>query len=167
VTEPASGPSALAFETRAGENGRLSKVKRQMRAGFAKSGIAKASMPSARLLLTLLCLFAFSVQSFIAQTHIHRPGTTDIGIAVVNVAGKSLADGSHAKAPETPANPADEAAKCPLCQAVAHFGFVVSPALLVLFLPRANTDEALPDFLRVAKDNVPSHAWHSRGPPQH
>jgi hypothetical protein len=138
-----------------------------MHARSEKSGMARAFVPSMRLLFTVLCLFAFSAQSFIAQTHIHRPGTTDIGVAVADAVGKSLASVSHAKPPAKPVNPADEAAKCPLCQAVAHFGFVVSPALLVLLLPRAIADEAPSSILRVTKDSAPSHAWQSRGPPQH
>ena len=137
-----------------------------MRAGLAKSEVERAFVPTARFFLTLLCLVAFGVQSFIAQTHIHRPGTTDIGFSEM-AAGKSQPTAAHSKKPAEPVNPADEAAKCPLCQAVAHFGFVVSPALLVLFLPRALFDEVRPDFQIVAKGDVPSHAWHSRGPPQH
>jgi hypothetical protein len=136
-----------------------------------KSGAKALAAPSHRLFLTLFCLLAFSFQSYISQTHIHVPGTTDLGIS----AGFSVKSpvSADAKAPaiklsknkRIPAN-GNDASNCPLCQAVLHAGFFLTPALLVLLLP--DTQNAVgPAFIVSAyHEGAPSHAWHSRGPPQ-
>jgi len=131
-----------------------------------KGGALALAAPSRRLLLTLFCLLAFSLQSYIAQTHIHTPGTTDPGIsALVSSHGPVSADvkkqGDHKK---IPAN--DDSANCPLCQAVLHAGAFLTPALLVLLMPDARA--AIGPVLVVVphREGAPSHAWHSRGPPQ-
>ena len=122
--------------------------------------------PSRRLLLTLFCLLAFSFQSYIAQTHIHIPGTTDPGIsALVSVhAPVSVNAKKQGEHKQLPAN--DDTANCPLCQAVLHAGIFLTPALLVLLLP--DTRAAIGPVLIVVphREGAPSHAWHSRGPPQ-
>lgn len=121
---------------------------------------------SRRLFLTLFCLLAFSFQSYIAQTHIHIPGTTDLGIsALVSAPAKISLDGKkQGEHGQLPAN--GDSSNCPLCQTVLHAGTFLTPALLVLLLPdvQAGNDPAPTTILR--RDGAPSHAWQSRGPPQ-
>jgi hypothetical protein len=135
-----------------------------MRGSSAKALAA----PSRRLLLTLFCLLAFSFQSYISQTHIHVPGTSDLGIsASFSVKSPVSADAkaSVSKNKRIPAN-GDDTSNCPLCQAVLHAGLFLTPALLVLLLP--DTQSAVGPAIIVSShsEGAPSHAWHSRGPPQ-
>ena len=136
-----------------------------------KGGVIALAAPSRRLLLTLFCLLAFSFQSYISQTHIHVPGTTDLGISTdFSVKSPVFADtkapvSKLSKTKRVPTN-GDDTSNCPLCQAVLHAGLFLTPALLVLLLP--DTQSAIgPAFIVSAHtEGAPSHAWHSRGPPQ-
>jgi hypothetical protein len=100
-----------------------------------------------------LLLIAFTLQSYITQTHIH-----DVRFSPIS---KILA-GSNDKSPinNTPTD-------CPLCQAVAHDGPFFVPAIALLLLttvlirlvtrpPRAGTNA-----------DVPVHSWQCRAPPCH
>ncbi|MGN6149741.1 MAG: DUF2946 family protein [Rhizomicrobium sp.] len=136
-----------------------------------RSGALASSVPLRRALLTLFCLFAFSFQSYISQTHIHRPGTADFGIGI-SLSGKSSvsvdAKASAAKSEKSQQSPLnDDVSNCPLCQAVLHAGLFLNPALLVLLLP--DTQSAVGPALIVSSHHraAPSYAWQSRGPPQH
>ena len=113
-----------------------------------------------RLCATLLLLLAFTLQSYITQTHIHHtsPATPAIvGAAVSNGAA------SHG------ASPADhEAAACPFCQAIVVAGAFFTPAPLILGPP---SNLAVMDILRpivVGLATTPAgFSWRSRAPPQH
>jgi hypothetical protein len=136
-----------------------------------KGGAKALAAPSRRLLLTLFCLLAFSFQSYISQTHIHVPGTSDLGISAGFSVKSPVSTDSKAstsklsKNTRIPAN-GNDTSNCPLCQAVLHAGLFLTPALLVLLLP--DTQGAVgPAFIVSAhREGAPSHAWHSRGPPQ-
>jgi hypothetical protein len=136
-----------------------------------KSGAKALAAPSLRLLLTLFCLLAFSFQSYISQTHIHVPGTTDFGISA-GVSGKSAVSmdakasaSKLGKNKQIPAN-GDDTSNCPLCQAVLHAGLFLTPALLVLLLPDTQSAVGPAFIVSSHREGAPSHAWHSRGPPQ-
>ncbi|HEY8950459.1 MAG TPA: DUF2946 family protein [Rhizomicrobium sp.] len=131
-----------------------------------KTGATALVAPSRRLLLTLFCLLAFSFQSYVAQTHIHVPGTADPGISALvssraQVSADAKTDTGHKQLP------ADDTANCPLCQAVLHAGLFVSPALLVLLLPDTQAAVGPAPIIASHREGAPSHTWHSRGPPQH
>jgi len=131
-----------------------------------KTGAIALAAPSRRLLLTLFCLLAFSFQSYVAQTHIHVPGIADPGISVLvsshaQVSADAGTDSGHKQLPT------DDTANCPLCQAVLHAGLFVSPALLVLLLPDTQAAVGPAPIIASHREGTPSHAWHSRGPPQH
>ena len=105
-----------------------------------------------RLLVTFFALFAFSLQTYIGQTHIH-------------LAPDSFAAGAaHKQAPDKfPAN--GDPANCPICQEVLHDGQFVTPAAATLLLPSlaASVIEIaapLPRLIQAA-----SHSWRSRAPP--
>jgi hypothetical protein len=103
---------------------------------------------SARLLLTLFALFAFGLQSYLVQTHIHT--------ATAVSASKSSPDRLPAK---------DDPANCPICQEILHTGQFVTPTAALLVLPGASIsvvelDVAIPKFAQ-----GPAHAWQSRAPP--
>ncbi len=98
-------------------------------------------------------LIAFTLQSYITQTHIHN-GTP--------AAISKIVTGSHGKAPVDD-NPMD----CPFCQAVAHNGPFFLPAAPLLLLSAVWTELAAPSLrMRVTADAA-AHNWQSRAPPHH
>jgi hypothetical protein len=141
-------------------------MKRISRTGSRKGGAMALARSSRRALLTLFCLLAFSLQSYIAQTHIHIPGTTDLGISALATSPVKIAlsAAKQGKRSQLPIN--SDTTNCPLCQTVLHAGFFLTPALLVLLLPDAQAGTR-PAPIAVSHHNgAPSHTWHSRGPPQ-
>lgn len=72
----------------------------------------------ARVIVALVALFAFSLQTYLVQTHIHGASGQEI---------TSQTAGSH-KAPADRDNPDD----CPICQAFALSGAFVTPVILIL-----------------------------------
>jgi hypothetical protein len=101
-------------------------------------------------------LFAFTLQSFITQTHIHgvfSGGNTE--------AAKVRASGSpHGKAPKQ-----NSSAGCPFCQAITHAGVFAAPSSPNLVLPIRLAELGTPLFLAAAIGIAPSLPWHSRAPP--
>ncbi len=103
-----------------------------------------------RLLVTLFALFAFSLQTYIGQIHIHLG--PDAGIAQKHAPDKFPANGD-------PAN-------CPICQEVLHNGQFVTPSAASLLPPTFTVSivrivAALPMLARAT-----SHTWRSRAPPK-
>ncbi|HEY2032670.1 MAG TPA: DUF2946 family protein [Rhizomicrobium sp.] len=131
-----------------------------------KAGAIALVAPPRRLLLTLFCLLAFSLQSYIAQTHIHVPGTTDPGIsAPVSSHTPVSADvKKQSEHKQLPGN--DDTSSCPFCQTVLHAGAFLTPSLLVLFLPDTWAIAGAALVVAPHHERAPSHAWHSRGPPR-
>lgn len=116
-----------------------------------------------RLVATLLCLLASTLQAFVAQTHVHAQFSRAAGSAAYSVDVDSVA------APSDPAsskhNGRDGTSSCPLCQIVAHGGAAPAPAFaLSLPLPTAIAVaqyEQQPSAIRVAV----SFNWQGRAPP--
>ena len=108
-------------------------------------------------LTALLVAFAFALQCFFTQTHIHGSAQTFGSVSIV----KSVAnDPIHGKAPAD-----DSPLDCPYCQAVAHSGAFFMPAAPLLRLPGVRTERAA---LAVAFQAIKSTArlnWRSRAPP--
>jgi hypothetical protein len=101
-------------------------------------------------------VLAFLLQSFIAQTHVHR-ASLDFGTIAKTAA---IPPPSHTKTPSD-----NSAADCPFCQAVAHAGALLAPAPLLLLLPVGVRHETLfitPRAIAAAS----AHSWRSRAPPQ-
>ena len=105
-----------------------------------------------RLLVTFFALFAFSLQTYIGQTHIHlAPDSFEAGAA-------------HKQAPDRfPAN--GDPANCPICQEVLHDGQFVTPSAATLLAPSlaASIIEIVAPLPRLVQ--AASHAWRSRAPP--
>jgi type IV secretory pathway TrbL component len=110
---------------------------------------------AARRIVVFVALFAFTLQSFIAQTHIHAESLAPGG--VVNTAATSPSN----KAP-TDHSQAD----CPFCQAVVHVGSVVASAPPLLRLPFSWTATAAFVSAAVAISGSSAHDWRSRAPPR-
>jgi len=105
-----------------------------------------------RLLVTFFALFAFSLQTYIGQIHIHLAPDT------------FAAGGTHKQAPDRfPAN--GDPANCPICQEVLHDGQFVTPAAAMLLAPSfaASVIQVVAPLPRLVE--AASHAWRSRAPP--
>ena len=104
-------------------------------------------------LIAALVLLAFTVQSYVAQTHIHDTAPASAAIA------KKL---NHDKSPlgNTPLD-------CPFCQAVAHASGFFMPAAPLLFISALWAEMAPPHFLSRGSLSATAHGWQSRAPPQH
>jgi hypothetical protein len=109
-----------------------------------------------RTLLTLVCILAFSFQSYIAQTHIHGSGLEITKLSVSQA-------GHDSKQPI----PSDDPVRCPQCQ-VAHLaGAAVAPDALIFIIPSHGFFSGyLADTALRIKSAV-THAWGIRGPPAH
>ena len=114
----------------------------------------------ARLAITFFALLAFTLQTYVTQTHIH-------GVSPVNFAATTSAlDGSAAqKHLPDKLPPSNDPANCPICQEILHSGHYVTPSATVLLLPiaAAFTIASIVEIVTIAA--VYSHGWKSRAPP--
>jgi DUF2946 family protein len=107
----------------------------------------------ARRFVVFVAVFAFALQSFIAQTHIHAESLAGVvKIAGTSTSGKLPVDHSQAD--------------CPFCQAVTHVGSVVATAPPVLRLPYSWIETAALVVTAVAISPSTAHDWQSRAPPR-
>ena|ERR1700733_691709 len=107
----------------------------------------------ARRFVVFIAVFAFALQSFIAQTHIHAESLAGIvKIATTSSPDKAPADHSQAD--------------CPFCQAVMHVGSAVASAPPLLRLPYSWVETAALVFTAVAMSGSTAHDWQSRAPPR-
>jgi hypothetical protein len=106
--------------------------------------------------IALLVAFAFALQSFLTQTHLHDTAPAFGNGAIINL---STGDPVH-KAPAD-SSPLD----CPYCQAVAHSGAFFLPTAPQLGLPAIRGERAtLPIIAQVFKSGA-TLGWRSRAPP--
>lgn len=111
----------------------------------------------ARNIVALLVAFAFALQSFLTQTHIHGVPASLDGFAIAKVDSGSSGGG---KAPAD-SSPLD----CPYCQAIAHSGLFFMPAAPLLRLPFELAQSIIaPDFVQVTKSAAILYQ-RSRAPP--
>ncbi len=99
-----------------------------------------------------LILAAFTLQSYVVQTHIHD--------ATPAAFSKIFANTGHSKSPGND-NPLD----CPFCQATLSGAFALSSAPLVLFF-LTGLFLAAPDHPAAIVYDTAAHIWRSRAPPQ-
>lgn len=109
------------------------------------SSTARRPAQLARLWITLFALFAFTLQAYVTQSHVHATAISK------QLPGK------------VPAG--DDQANCPLCQAVLHAGQYVTPSAGG-FVPLILTAHGA----LVATHHAPAaqsvaHSWNIRGPP--
>lgn len=137
---------------------RVSRQRRQYVRATARVG----RMSDARLILTVLALFAFTCQSYITQTHIHfRLASADAPITA-ELGGKAPT-GKHDR--KDPFRPNQDPVNCPICQKLVHAGPVVIPA--AVFVPPTPPGYSLVALAEAARYfRAPSHIWQGRAPPR-
>lgn len=121
-----------------------------MRAATAAKGQRAGSWRSA---LTLAILLAFSIQSFLIQTHIHAlvfAGPQQGTVTVTTQKHSSL-----------PFNPD----KCVLCQEFVHAGSYVLPGGIAVLPPSARVSLLPFELVPVIAARAISHTWMGRAPP--
>lgn len=102
--------------------------------------------------VTIVLLLAFTLQSFVTQTHLHALPPAGAHTAL--------------EAPHHGKTPLDEGqAACPFCQATVHAGAFFAPATPVLVLPASRIGFATFVPVRDALERAFTHAWYSRAPP--
>jgi len=122
----------------------------------AKASIRRSStaLTGWRRALVYAFLAAFTLQSFVVQTHIHFAPD-----ALEHAAAGTTHDG-HDRYP-----PGDDPANCPICQEMLHTGQFITPFAQSLLPPTfavstiAIVDSAF-HFI-----SAPSHSWRGRAPP--
>jgi len=107
--------------------------------------------------VTWLLLFAFTLQSFITQTHIHREPKARAGTTI----GKVL--DSVSRQDKSPSG--NDTTTCPFCQAFVHAGAFFASAAPLLLLPVVWTECATPCLIPTAVRAPSAHGWQSRAPP--
>lgn len=120
-----------------------------------------------RITLTLLSLLACTVQSFVAQTHVHAPRAETHTNAGYHTGDRLDAASILSPSDDGPTKHVrrDGSSSCPLCQIVLHGGAAPAPTF-PLFLP-------LQTAISVARYEPPlpgrlvavSFSWQSRAPP--
>jgi hypothetical protein len=129
-----------------------------MRRAFTKAKIRPPRETALRLVVSLFVMLAFSVQSYVTQTHIHlAPDGSSLYSKLISESGKNKQQDKY------PAN--GDPANCPICQEILHSGQFVTPAAAILLLPSVAVSiiQVVADI--PAASERPSHAWQSRAPP--
>ena len=108
-------------------------------------------------------LFAFALQSYAVQTHIHEQLNLPVHgkSSTVDGADAQKADGQK---PGAPAKDAPD--DCPLCQ-LLYGGQYVAPDALVFFLPLVAVRSIETELAALPHYDAVSHSWRGRAPPQH
>jgi hypothetical protein len=122
---------------------------------------AGVTLQARRALVALVCIFAFALQGYIAQTHIHIAELVKPDIVAVSGADH-IADLQR----DGPDQKQDDPSKCPYCQVSASVGsalWTTAPVLLVSLIGSV-IEPIAAEF--IARDAAPSYVWRSRGPPQ-
>lgn len=125
---------------------------------------------SRSFIFTLFCLITFSLQSYVAATHMHDVLGSDAGtaqLASADAGSKTLtADTKSAPASDHNRVPAHDN-DCPLCRVMVHAGSFLFPTFLIIDLPDDGIVLAQSASVSVPTTEPVSHSWQSRGPPQH
>ncbi|HEY6579169.1 MAG TPA: hypothetical protein VIY09_07580 [Rhizomicrobium sp.] len=108
-------------------------------------------------LVTWVLLLAFTLQSFVTQTHIHWAPRASAGATIAKVLESTSGHRS----------PIENAATCPFCQAIVHAGAFFASAAPLLRLPVVWAECTIPRLIAAASRAPSAHNWQSRAPPQH
>lgn len=112
-----------------------------------------------RAIVTPMVLFAFLLQIFIVQTHVHFPTVEAAGISHAASGAPSVALHQTKKTSDT------NAAHCPWCQAVLASGNYLPPVAVPVALPVAfGSLDRIIQHAHIAASRF-SHTWQSRAPP--
>jgi hypothetical protein len=125
---------------------------------FAAAGNRKVGrMGFASRCIVFLAIFAFALQTYMVQTHIHPDGQGTAALARTAAAAGS----AHHKAPLD-----NSPLTCPFCQSFTLAGAVLLPVMLLLHLPLVWVESVPLAFTARAFGALPAHDWQTRAPPR-
>ncbi len=122
-----------------------------------RRGAARSPVSVRWFALVVAMLLAFTGQSIVTQTHIHLDGGPIAASATLGVPQQT------AKTPSTP----DRPATCPICRQTARAGQYLAADPIAVVPPLRTLPWLVVPALAAWSGRRLSHAWHSRGPPQH
>lgn len=108
--------------------------------------------------VTWLLLLAFTLQTFVTQTHIH--GTPQ------GVAGAAVGTVFERSSPQDKSPIDHSTTACPFCQAIVHAGAFVAAAALLVPRPIDWASHSTRRLIETAISAPFAHSWQSRAPPQ-
>jgi hypothetical protein len=111
---------------------------------------------SCRLLFAVFMVFAFALQSYAVQTHIHERLT----ISAIGKATTATPDSKGGRPAPAKSLPDD----CPLCQQL-YGGQYIAPSALVFFLPMVLVRAIKTELGALPHYDAVSHNWRGRAPP--
>jgi hypothetical protein len=124
----------------------------------------RPSLP--RIVLLAISFFAFVLQSYVTETHIHGDDAVQVRalgphIKVATRDASTRLAGSDRK--DRPSK--NDPVSCPFCQAMLQAGAFLTPASLTVSLPQQglSVEQFVSATVLVVK--VVSHNWRGRGPP--
>lgn len=119
---------------------------------------AHLSLP--RAAIALLALFAFTLQSFVTQTHLHFIRDAN------DIALEQMIGGAGDVSAKAKARAGNESQHCPICEEMWLAGTYVTPAAAFLALPHATV--SVVEVVLSAPQHVQavSHDWRGRAPPR-
>jgi hypothetical protein len=128
---------------------------------FNKLPAVAGAASNVRLAVTFVCLVAFSLQAYIAQTHFHYfDAGSSAPVAAAGDNGKNAPfDPDHSPLKEDPA-------KCPFFQAVAQGAAALLPHVPVLLLSSVCGFAGLPVETQAFIAATVAQGWQIRGPPR-
>jgi hypothetical protein len=127
------------------------------KAATISAGVRRGS-PGWRF-VTWVALLAFTLQSFVTQTHIHwSPHSSTRTTVALLLDGPVSQNASPFEKDKT---------ACPFCQAIIHAGAFFASGAPLLLLPVLRAEWAVPRLFSIAKRAALAHSWQSRAPPQH
>lgn len=139
----------------------LSHMRTGSRSG-TKARATRAELSFARLVATAILLFAFTMQAYLTQTHMHNVFVDAKGALQVQdiVPGIGLSKKGNA-----PAKLPSGDQTCPVCHQMAQAGSFLTPAAAAT-LPVLFVISVIPlvDALLLSASPL-SHAWQGRAPP--
>jgi hypothetical protein len=117
-----------------------------------RRGVNIGGRTRARFIIALVALFAFTLQTYVVQTHIHIPGA------------ETALTGNASTGHKTPTG--DGSDDCPVCQAFALAGAFVTPAIVIFALALTYIEVAPRFALRATSGPLFVRNWRSRAPPR-
>jgi hypothetical protein len=121
---------------------------------------------AAARLVVLVTLLAFSIQTYLTQTHIHFASEDQSSRAhgqLVLGGGKVSPNAPVERKDRYPAN--QDPANCPLCQELVHAGQFVTPAASALLLPSLSLSVIELSVQYALLIHSVTHIWRGRAPP--
>lgn len=137
-------------------------MKRVAKSKLRAGGPSRLALSRFVMLVTLL---AFSVQTYLTQTHIHMASENRSALTLETVAAVTKALTAAPAPPKDKYPPNEDPANCPLCQELIHSGQFVTPAAAAILLPSLSISVIELVARAPTLTRAITHIWRGRAPP--